>query len=504
MQNEFVLEMKGIVKKYPGVTALGGVSLNVRPRSVHVLMGENGAGKSTLMKIISGVHKQTSGEFYINGEKMDFDNTLQAQEAGVSIIHQEFNLVPYLTVYENMFLGRLPKQKNGLTDVAAMRRRTRELAEKMEVELDPDTRVKDLTVAQQQMLEIMKAINLETQIIIMDEPTAALTLVEVEALFKMTRKLKAEGKTIIYISHRLNEVFEISDRVTVLKDGATMGTTRVEDTTKEEVVNMMVGRQLGNIFPERDAIEWPDTAMEIDGLVLKKGQEGITFKLREGEILGITGLEGQGQRELVRALFGLHRPVSGEIRIQGKPVKIHSTLSAMKQGISFLTDDRKAEGLCLSLPIYSNIALPIIRKLKRHGMILRSYEQEETQQYMESINIKATSSGQQVKTLSGGNQQKVLLAKCLANKPEILIVHEPTRGIDVAAKIEIYNLLRRLSREEKISIIMVSSDLLEIVNFSDRILVVYDGKINGEVAGKDATEEGIMRIATNIQAGVGA
>ncbi|BDF58619.1 ribose import ATP-binding protein RbsA [Christensenellaceae bacterium] len=499
-----VLETKNICKSFYDNKVLENVNFSCVAGEIHTLVGENGAGKSTLMKIISGVHKQTSGEFYINGEKMDFDTTLQAQEAGVSIIHQEFNLVPYLTVYENMFLGRLLTQKNGLTDIAQMRKQTKELAEKMEVELDPDMRVKDLTVAQQQMLEIMKAINLETQIIIMDEPTAALTLVEVEALFKMTRKLKAEGKTIIYISHRLNEVFEISDRVTVLKDGATMGTTRVEDTTKEEVVNMMVGRQMGNIFPERDGMTFTQPVLAVDGLRIKEGQDGFTFTLKEGEILGITGLEGQGQRELVRVLFGLHRALDGTVSIDGKPVKINSTKAAMKQGISFLTDDRKIEGLCLGLPIYSNISLPIIRKLKRRGMILSSYEQAETQQYMKNINIKATSCAQTVKTLSGGNQQKVLLAKCLANKPRILIVHEPTRGIDVAAKVEIYNLLRKLSREEKISIIMVSSDLMEVINVSDRILVVYDGRINGEMDGREATEEGIMRIATNIQAGVGA
>lgn len=499
-----VLETKNICKSFYDNKVLENVNFSCVAGEIHTLVGENGAGKSTLMKIISGVHKQTSGEFYINGERMEFDTTLQAQEAGVSIIHQEFNLVPYLTVYENMFLGRLLTQKNGLTDIAEMRKQTKELAEKMEVELDPDMRVKDLTVAQQQMLEIMKAINLETQIIIMDEPTAALTLVEVEALFKMTRKLKAEGKTIIYISHRLNEVFEISDRVTVLKDGATMGTTRVEDTTKEEVVNMMVGRQMGNIFPERDGMTFTQPVLKVEGLRIKEGQDGFTFTLKEGEILGITGLEGQGQRELVRVLFGLHRALDGTISIDGKPVKINSTKAAMKQGISFLTDDRKIEGLCLGLPIYNNISLPIIRKLKRRGMILSSYEQAETQQYMDSINIKATSCAQTVKTLSGGNQQKVLLAKCLANKPRILIVHEPTRGIDVAAKVEIYNLLRRLSREEKISIIMVSSDLMEVINVSDRILVVYDGRINGEMDGGEATEENIMRIATNIQAGVGA
>lgn len=493
-----VLETKNICKSFYDNKVLENVNFSCVAGEIHTLVGENGAGKSTLMKIISGVHKQTSGEFYINGERMEFDTTLQAQEAGVSIIHQEFNLVPYLTVYENMFLGRLLTQKNGLTDIAEMRKQTKELAEKMEVELDPDMRVKDLTVAQQQMLEIMKAINLETQIIIMDEPTAALTLVEVEALFKMTRKLKAEGKTIIYISHRLNEVFEISDRVTVLKDGATMGTTRVEDTTKKEVVNMMVGRQMGNIFPERDGMTFTQPVLKVEGLRIKEEQDGFTFTLKEGEILGITGLEGQGQRELVRVLFGLHRALDGTISIDGKPVKINSTKAAMKQGISFLTDDRKIEGLCLGLPIYNNISLPIIRKLKRRGMILSSYEQAETQQYMDSINIKATSCAQTVKTLSGGNQQKVLIGRWLANDPDVLILDEPTRGIDVGAKYEIYCIIADLAKQGK-SIIMISSEMSELIGMSDRVMVMCDGRVTGFIDGKDANQENIMALATQFE-----
>jgi ribose transport system ATP-binding protein len=496
-----VLETKDICMSFYDNKVLDNVNFSCCAGEIHTLVGENGAGKSTLMRILSGVYQATSGEFTINGEVKCFENTLQAQEAGVSIIHQEFNLVPHLTVYENMFLGRQLLTKSKKIDIKRMRQQTLELSRSMEVDLDPDALVVDLTVAQQQMLEIMKAISANTQIIIMDEPTAALTLVEVEALFRMIRKLKSEGRTIIYISHRLNEVFEISDRVTVMKDGTMVGTDNIEDTTKDKVVSMMVGRQIDNIFPERDFPVFSETILSAEDLVLNRGQEGITFELRQGEILGITGLEGQGQREFIRALFGLQKPLSGQICMGGKPVKIGTSMDAMKLGISFLTDDRKVEGLFLDLEIYKNVSLPIVRRIKKRGFILRSYEKKATQPYMESMNIKATSSGQIVKTLSGGNQQKVLLAKCLSSKPRVLLVHEPTRGIDVAAKIEIYNLLKKLSREDNISIIMVSSDLMEVINVSDRILVIYSGRVNGIVEGKDATEEGLMMLATNVQEG---
>lgn len=493
-----VLEAKEVSKSFYQNLVLDQVNFSCKSSEIHTLVGENGAGKSTLMRIFSGVYQPTSGALFLNGKQVSFGNTLQAQEAGISIIHQEFNLAPHLSVAENIFLGRQKRRPNGNIDYAAMAMRTRELADLMNMELDPEQLVNSLTVAGQQMVEIMKAIELNTQVIIMDEPTAALSSTEVKLLFKTMRKLRDEGKTIIYISHRLNEIFEISDRITVLKDGKMIATKNTVEVTKDEVVSLMVGRQLTNIFPPRDEVQFKEICMEVKDLVIAPGKAPASFSVHAGEILGMTGLEGQGQREMLRALFGLHRPVSGEIHIGGKQVSIRSTKDAMKQGITFLTDDRKGEGLCLDMPIYRNISIPVFQRIKRGLFLTVGLEKEESAPYMDMMNIKAESSDKLVRQLSGGNQQKVLLGKCLSPAPKVLLVHEPTRGIDVAAKIEIYNLLKKLAREQKVAIIMVSSDLMEVLHVSDRILVAYDGGINGELSAKEATEESVMRMATNL------
>lgn len=496
-----VLEVKDICKSFYDNIVLDHVNFSCMSGEIHTLVGENGAGKSTLMRIISGVYQPTSGELFINGQPAVFTNTLQAQQAGVSIIHQEFNLVPYLSIAENIFLGRQKRKKGGNIDFAAMRVRTRELSEMMHMELDPDEQVRNLTVAQQQMVEIMKAIELDTQIIIMDEPTAALTPVEVKSLFAAMRRLRDAGRTVIYISHRLNEVFEISDRITVLKDGVMAATLRTADTTKDEVVSLMVGRKLDNIFPPRDEAQPGAVRLEVKELVIAPGKAPASFSVRAGEILGVTGLEGQGQRELLRALFGLYRPAAGEIYVNGKKAVIRNTRDAMALGIAFLTDDRKNEGLCLDLPIYRNISLPVFHRLKKGPVLTVRAEKQEAQQYMELLNIRAGSSADLVRKLSGGNQQKVLLGKCLSPAPEVLLVHEPTRGIDVAAKIEIYTLLKKLARERHVAVIMVSSDLMEVLNVSDRILVVYGGGVSGCLSAESATEESVMRLATNVAKG---
>ena len=493
-----VLEAKDICKSFYDNLVLDHVNFSCTSGEIHTLVGENGAGKSTLMRIFSGVYQPTSGELYLNGKPVKFTGTLQAQQAGVSIIHQEFNLVPHMSIAENIFLGRQLRKKGGNLDFPAMRRRTEELSRMMRMELEPDAPVCSLTVAQQQMVEIMKAIELDTQIIIMDEPTAALTPVEVSSLFAAMRRLRDEGRTIIYISHRLNEVFDISDRITVLKDGVMAATLRTEETTKDEVVSLMVGRKLDNIFPPRDEAAAGEVRLQAEGLVIAPGKGPASFSVRAGEILGVTGLEGQGQRELLRALFGLHRLAAGKIFIDGQEVRIRSTREAMAHGVTFLTDDRKNEGLCLDLPIYRNISLPVFRRLKTGPFLTVQAERQETQRYMELMNIKAESSAKLVRKLSGGNQQKVLLGKCLSPAPKVLFVHEPTRGIDVAAKIEIYTLLKKLAREEQVAVVMVSSDLMEVLNVSDRILVVYGGGISGELAAADATEESVMRLATGV------
>lgn len=493
-----VLEAKDICKSFYDNLVLDHVNFSCTSGEIHTLVGENGAGKSTLMRIFSGVYQPTSGELYLNGKPVKFTGTLQAQQAGVSIIHQEFNLVPHMSIAENIFLGRQLRKKGGNLDFPAMRRRTEELSRMMRMELEPDAPVCSLTVAQQQMVEIMKAIELDTQIIIMDEPTAALTPVEVSSLFAAMRRLRDEGRTIIYISHRLNEVFDISDRITVLKDGVMAATLRTEETTKDEVVSLMVGRKLDNIFPPRDEAAAGEVRLQAEGLVIAPGKGPASFSVRAGEILGVTGLEGQGQRELLRALFGLHRLAAGKIFIDGQEVRIRSTREAMAHGVTFLTDDRKNEGLCMDLPIYRNISLPVFRRLKTGPFLTVQAERQETQRYMELMNIKAESSAKLVRKLSGGNQQKVLLGKCLSPAPKVLLVHEPTRGIDVAAKIEIYTLLKKLAREEQVAVVMVSSDLMEVLNVSDRILVVYGGGISGELAAADATEESVMRLATGV------
>jgi ribose transport system ATP-binding protein len=494
--DQILLETKDVCKSFFGNVVLNNISFSCKKGEVHALLGENGAGKSTLMKIISGVHPPTSGQLYLEGNEVQFKDTMHAQMLGISIIHQEFNLIPYLSVGENIFLGSQPT-KNGFIDFKAIDLRVQELSKKLGVNIASDDLVQDLSVAQQQMIEIMKALNVEAKMIIMDEPTAALTPREVKSLFSIINSLKSEGKTIIFISHRLNEVFEIMDRITVIKDGQMVGTVNKEHTTKDEIVSMMVGRQIDNIYPERPAQINGKVVLEIKNLVVKEGFLPANLELRSGEILGITGLEGQGQRELVRAIFGLHPIISGDIVLNGSKVEINNPKTAFKHKIAFLTDDRKQEGLCLALPIYSNIALPILKKIRGNGFLTKSKEKKEVSGLAKALNVKAASIETDVQNLSGGNQQKVALARCLVTNPNILIVNEPTRGIDVGAKMEIYSYLRKLA-ENGMAIILLSSDLLEVIHASDRILIVYAGGIKGEVAPEDATEEKIIGIATGV------
>jgi ABC-type sugar transport system ATPase subunit len=494
--DEILLETKDISKSFFGNAVLNNISFSCKKGEVHALLGENGAGKSTLMKIISGVHPPTSGQLFLEGKEIGLKDTMHALKLGISIIHQEFNLIPYLSVGENIFLGSQPT-KNGFIDAQAIDVRVKQLADKLGVTISSDDLVQDLSVAQQQMVEIMKALNVEAKMIIMDEPTAALTPQEVKALFAIIDSLKAEGKTIIFISHRLNEVFEIMDRITVIKDGAMVGTVNKEDTSKDEVVSMMVGRQINNIYPERPASITGKVVLEVKDLIVKEGFRPANFQLRSGEILGITGLEGQGQRELARAIFGLHPIISGHILLHGSKAAIPNPKAAFQHKIAFLTDDRKQEGLCLALPIYNNITLPILKKIRGNGFLTRSKEKNEAKVLAQALNVKAASLDTEVQNLSGGNQQKVALARCLATKPDILIVNEPTRGIDIGAKMEIYSYLRKLA-DNGTAIILLSSDLLEVIHASDRILVVYAGGIKGEVAPQDATEEKIIGIATGV------
>lgn len=493
---EVLLETRGISKSFFGNAVLEDINFSCEKGEVHALLGENGAGKSTLMKIISGVQPPTSGTIVFEGREVRLRDTIHAQSLGISIIHQEFNLIPYLSVSENIFLGSQPT-KRGFIDFRAIRRRVEELARSLNVVIDPDALVQDLSVAQQQMVEILKALNVDAKLIIMDEPTAALTPQEVSALFDIVRKLKSEGKTIIFISHRLNEVFEIMDRITVIKDGRMVGTVLKEETSKEQIVNMMVGREISHVYPDRPERVDGEVVLEVKDLVVKEGFQPASFTLRAGEILGLTGLEGQGQRELLRAIFGLHRKLSGEIRLRGERIEIGSPKDALRHKIAFLSDDRKTEGVCLTLPIYSNIALPILNRLARFGMLFKRSEYQTAKEYAQALDVRAASIHVPVQSLSGGNQQKVAIARCLTTKPDVLIVSEPTRGIDVGAKLEVYKLLRKLA-DQGTAILFLSSDLLEVIHTSDRILVVYAGGIRGELMPDEATEEGIMGIATGV------
>jgi ribose transport system ATP-binding protein len=492
-----LLEARNISKSFYNNLVLDNICFECGDSEVHAIVGENGAGKSTLMKILSGVYLPTSGEICMGGQKTVINNIVDAQKLGITIIHQEFNLIPYLTVAENIFLGRQPL-KGRFIDYNLMNEKVKEMCNKLKIFINHESLVEDLTVAQQQMVEIMKALNIDAKIIIMDEPTAALSSVEVKALFDIINTLKAENKTIIFISHRLNEVFEIADRITVIKDGVKIGTENIEKCTKEKIVSMMVGREIDNIFPPRLQKEKGELVLEVEDIKVKTQQKvGASFKAYAGEILSITGLEGQGQREIIRSLFGLHRPISGKVKLYGKYVNIKKPKIAIKNGITFLSDDRKMEGLCLTLSIIQNVPFPIINKIKKFIFLTTRMEKAETKKRISSLDLRAASLNLTAEELSGGNQQKVALARCLSVDPKIIVVHEPTRGVDVAAKIEIYKLLRRLA-ESGAAVIMVSSDLLEVINISDRVMVVYSGEIKGEIGHEDVTEENIMTLATGI------
>lgn len=492
---ETLIEVRNIRKSFSNNVVLDDINMNIYKGEIHSLVGENGAGKSTLMNIICGVLPRDSGMVFLEDKPIEAKTPLEATNMGISIIHQEFNLIPHLSVAENIYLGRQPLKKKHFIDFKKMDESVRELSKRLDVALDPEALVKDLSVAQQQMVEIMKALSVESKLIIMDEPTAALTPQEVKFLFDIVRSLKEQNKSIIFITHRLNEIMEISDRITVLKDGQMVNTVNVRDITRDDIISMMVGREVTNIFPVIEEKNAGDTVLEVNDLVVRSGKTGASLKVRKGEIVSIAGLEGQGQREIIRAIFGLAPILSGEIKLNGKKVEIRNTKQAVRHQMAFLSDDRKQECLCLILPIFNNISLPIMNKLTKYGFLTNGMEKSLSMGMAEKLRIKASSLNQHVRALSGGNQQKVALAKCLVCNPKLLIIHEPTRGIDVNAKIEIYKLLRDLA-DQGMAILMLSSDLLEVIHTSNRILVCYDYSIIAEMDSKDATEESIISLAT--------
>ncbi|RPF49119.1 monosaccharide ABC transporter ATP-binding protein (CUT2 family) [Hydrogenoanaerobacterium saccharovorans] len=490
-----LLKMCGISKSFPGVKALSDVSLTLYPGEVHALCGENGAGKSTLMKVLSGVYQADEGEIYINGEKVTIENTKKAQQLGISIIFQEFNLCSHLTVADNIWLDRQPKKGAFINDKKLMEK-TQEILNELGLSINPKARIRTLSVAEQQMVEIAKAISFNSKILVLDEPTAALTESEIERLFSIIHKLKAKGVGMIYISHRLEELSRITDRVSVIRDGQYIGTENYADVTIDRLVQMMVGRELSAKFPVYQRTIG-DVLFEGRNIVNNKvNVENI--KVKAGEIVGIAGLMGAGRTELARAIFGADKTLSKEIFIEGKSVTVNSITAAIKNGIGYITEDRKKDGLALNMTVERNINLAHIPNLCKNGFVDAAEADKNALEYIDSLRIKTPSMRQKVTNLSGGNQQKIVLAKWLCNDIKVLIFDEPTRGIDVAAKYEVYELMNRLS-DNGVAVIMISSDLPEILGMSDRILVMHGGKINGELSREEATQEKILRYAAGLQ-----
>jgi ribose transport system ATP-binding protein len=486
------LEMRGIVKRFPGVLALNGVDLTVYAGEVHVLLGENGAGKSTLIKILSGVFPPDSGTILFQGRPVTIRNPHDAQLLGVSTIYQELNLVPDMTVAENIFLGREPMllRRFGLVDHKLLVRQARELLASLTLQIDPQAVVKRLGIAQQQMVEIAKALSLNSRLIVMDEPTAVLTAHEIDQLFSAIAELKQRGVAIVYISHRLDEVKTLGDRATVLRDGTWVDTVRVADTSIDQLIRMMVGRDLMEKFPKIQ-VALGDEVLRVEQLSRKGVLHDISFHLRRGEILGIAGLVGAGRTEMARAIFGADPFDAGQVLMHGQPVDIKSPAHAIHKGIALVPEDRKRHGILAHLSIKHNITLSALGAFSRGGFINRQQEHTHAQDYAASMRIAAPDIERWVHYLSGGNQQKVVIAKWLSSQADIFLFDEPTRGIDVAAKVEVYQLMNELLKRGS-AIIMISSELPEILGMSDRILVMRGGRICGEFLRAEATEENIL------------
>ncbi|MGB5847411.1 MAG: sugar ABC transporter ATP-binding protein [Ignavibacteriaceae bacterium] len=493
MRADIILRMQKVCKTFPGVTALDNVGFELQKGEVHVLLGENGAGKSTLVKILSGAHEITSGEIFLNDNKINIKSPKQSLKYGISVIYQEFNLVPQLTVAENIFLGREDTIKFGVINQKNITESSQKILNNLGVQIDASSLVKDLGVAQQQMVEVAKALSIKSSILIMDEPTSALTENEIKELFVTIKRLKSQGVSIIYISHRLEELFEICDRVTVLRDGNYVGTREIGNTSKSELIRMMVNRDLKKQYPKLNA-KIGEEVLRVENLNQKDRLQKISFSLHSGEILGISGLLGSGRTELARAISGLDKFDSGKIYIKGNLEKIRSTRKAISLGIGFLTEDRKSQGLILNLSIKENISLPSLDRLSRNGIINSKKEGSAVKKYIKELRIKTPGPDQKVMCLSGGNQQKVVLAKWLCSKADIFIFDEPTRGIDVGSKVEIYNLMNQLV-SEGVAILMISSELPEILGMTDRIIVMNKNRISGIFNTVDATEEKIMNYA---------
>ncbi len=489
-----LLAMRGIEKSFPGVKALRGVSLTLEAGEVLAVLGENGAGKSTLMKVLGGAHNADSGTLEIDGQVVAFRSPREATAAGIAVIHQEFNLVPSLTASQNIFLGQEICLGSGFIDIAGERKRAIGLFQRLGIDINLDLPCRMLTTSQQQLVEIAKALAFDARILVMDEPTAALTTREVDNLFKIIAELKQRGLGIIYISHRLDEIFRIADRVTFLRDGANVGESCIAGLTRQAMIKHMVGRELKDEFPKRNVVIG-EPKLVVNNLCSRNKIKDVSLEIRQGEIVALTGLVGAGRTETARLIFGADEPDSGVVQLDGTSLLIRSPRDAIKSGIGFLTEDRKLQGLVLGMSAIDNFGLPNLERLSSHGFVQKRIERQEFDHYTKALTIKVARPNQRVGHLSGGNQQKVILAKWMARHCEVLIFDEPTRGIDVGAKFEIYKLMNDFVSQGK-SILMISSELSEVLGMADRIVVMHEGRVTGEIQDVgNATQEQIMELA---------
>jgi ribose transport system ATP-binding protein len=497
MSADLLVRMEGIDKNFPGVQALVDAQFELRPGEVHALVGENGAGKSTLMKVLTGIYRKDGGTVWFKGQEVDIQDPRAGRDLGLSMIHQEIVLAPHLTVAQNIYMGREPRGRLSFTvDDKRQVELTAELIDRLHLRLDPRAKVRDLKVAQQQMVEIAKALSLDASVLIMDEPTAALTNTEIDELFRIIRVLRAQGVGVVHISHRLEELRQISDRVTVMRDARFVATVETAAVSIDEIISMMVGRVIYQEAPQVPEVPDPEVVLEVRGLSRGRAVKDASFSLRRGEILGVAGLVGAGRTELARLIFGADRKDSGDILVHGKIAQIGSPADAARLGISYLSEDRKREGLALGLDVEDNNALASYRRFLRSlGQVNTKLTRAAATQRVEELSIKTPSIAQKVRNLSGGTQQKVVLAKWLTAEAEILIFDEPTRGIDVGAKSEIYHLLNELAAAGS-SILMISSELPEILRMSHRIIVMCEGRLTGEMTAAEADQEKIMTLAT--------
>ncbi len=486
-----ILKMTNIVKEFPGVKALDGVNLDLYEGSVMALMGENGAGKSTLMKILSGVYKKDGGKIFYNGVEEDIKGPKDATTKGIAIIHQELNLLPDLSIGENIFLGREPK-KGLRIDFNKLYKDSDQLLKKLNISTSSKELVQNLSIGEQQMIEIAKALSLDAKIIIMDEPTDALTDKESKSLFNVINELKSEGKAIVYISHRLKEIFEICDSITVLRDGRYVGRENIENLDEDKMIEMMVGRKLTEQFP-RLKVDMGETVLKVENLN-NQYVKNVSLEVKSGEILGISGLMGAGRSELAKTIYGHIRKTSGKVYVKGREIDNQSSKDGLKNRIAYVSEDRKGDGLILDLSVKENMSISSLDKISSLFRINKNKENERVKSYIDRINIKTPSQNQLIRNLSGGNQQKVAIAKALMTHPDVLILDEPTRGVDVGAKKEIYDLINDFKSQGK-AVIMISSEMPEILGLSDRILVLSQGMISGEFDIKDATQEAILKCA---------